>query len=158
MSTPDLGEWYAYYTSASKPPHIARESLLPALAVEVGLTPPPPPSYAQATKDTVTPSKPLFELSPQATKCVAILAILAATIALSVLNRNNGSLQNILQQIVQIIGQYLLKTSLAVRSASVQMLSSVEEIGSSALHATRLGDPLGKVKDWGGDFKAAVLG
>lgn len=170
MSTSDLAAWYAYYTSsssssskASTSTKIPREDLIAALSAEVGL--PPPPSYAQAT--LLAPSKPStssFVLSPAAMKWAAILTVLAGTIALSIHNSDNASFQNLLQQIIQIVGQYVLKTTLAVRSASIQMLASVEEFGTKALastgdgglHALRVGRE--RVGEWGGDFKAAVLG
>ncbi|BEI82162.1 hypothetical protein CcaverHIS002_0300300 [Cutaneotrichosporon cavernicola] len=117
MSDSDLANWYAYYSSTA-PPTVARDALIAALATEVGLSQLPPLH--------------LF------LKWTAVLCVLVAILALSVINRDNGALQSILQQIVQIIGQYLLKTSLFVQNASIKLIAGAEAWGS-ALQATRIG-------------------
>lgn len=150
MPASDLASWYTYYTSTSSSPSIAREALIAALAAEVGLTPPPPPSYAQATSAPVQIAKPSpsFTPSPAFLKWAAVLGVLAAILALSVINRDNTALQSILQQIIQIIGQYLLKTSLFVQNASVKMIAGAEAWGS-ALRATRIGTVRIENPGWG---------
>ncbi|KLT39537.1 hypothetical protein CC85DRAFT_288452 [Cutaneotrichosporon oleaginosum] len=140
MSASELTGWYGYYTSASTPPPRERQTLIAALTAEIGLSPPPPPSYAQATTPMQVVAKPVVSLAPSPVflKWAAVLGVLVAILGLSIVNRDNGALQNILQQIVQIIGQYLLKTSLFVQNASVKMLAGAEAWGS-ALRATRVG-------------------
>ncbi|GMK58010.1 hypothetical protein CspeluHIS016_0500420 [Cutaneotrichosporon spelunceum] len=142
MSDSDLTSWYAYYSS-TPPPTIERDTLVAALTAEVGLSPSHPPSYAQATSTpTQIAAKPEPSLSPSPTflKWAAVLGVLAAILVLSVINRDNTALQSILQQIVQIIGQYLLKSSIFMQNASVKMLAGAEAWGS-ALRATRVGTP-----------------
>ncbi|BEI89960.1 uncharacterized protein CcaverHIS019_0300300 [Cutaneotrichosporon cavernicola] len=140
MSDSDLANWYAYYSSTA-PPTVARDALIAALATEVGLSQLPPPSYAQATSaPSQIAAKRTSSLSPSPVflKWTAVLCVLVAILALSVINRDNGALQSILQQIVQIIGQYLLKTSLFVQNASIKLIAGAEAWGS-ALQATRIG-------------------
>lgn len=175
MSTADLTAWYAYYTSSR--PDLPRAALEGALAAEVGL--PAPPSYAQVlaapadpapvppeestaasavavSKGAPTPETghKTLSLPPGVVKGLAVAVIVAVLLGVSVRYSDNGSVQTLLQQLVQILGQYVLKSGAFVYQSSVRLLEHAADTGSEWLQRVPPLNPFLTNDD--GEFKTQV--
>lgn len=178
MSMQDLTSWYAYYTSSR--PDLSRGQLTAALCAEVGLS--APPSYMQAVaapsasssvivptptpsaapaknsvakkkkKAVAPPAQRTVTLSPTALKWIGIFVMIGGLLALSVRYSDNGNVQQMLQQILNILGQYVLKSGLFVYQSSLRLLDKAEDYTS---------DLWQHVPSWGsnhgGEFKTQVI-
>lgn len=156
MSTQDLSSWYAYYTSSR--PDLSRGQLTAALGAEVGLSAPPPYTQAVAApsasssviaptptpsaaptnnsvskkekKSVSPPAQRTVTLSPTALKWIGIIVMIIGLLALSVRYSDNGNVQQMLQQLLNILGQYVLKSGLFVYQSSLRLLDKAEDYGS----------------------------
>lgn len=178
MSTQDLSSWYAYYTSSR--PDLSRGQLTAALGAEVGLSAPPPytqavaappasssviaptptpsaappvqsNSVAKKEKKAAPPPQRTVTLSPTTAKWAVIFALIGGLLALSVRYSDNGSVQQMLQQLLNILGQYVLKSGMFVYQSSLRLLDKAEDYGS---------DLWQHVPGWGnhgGEFKTQVI-
>lgn len=181
MSTQDLSSWYAYYTSSR--PDLSRGQLTAALGAEVGLSPPPsytqavtapsasssviapaPTPSAAPTTNSVSkkekkavvpqPSQRTVTISPTAAKWIGIFVMIVGLLALSVRYSDNGNVQQMLQQLLNILGQYVLKSGLFVYQSSLRLLDKAEDYGSDLWQHV---PSWGGSSHGGGEFKTQVI-
>lgn len=158
----------------SSPPPYAQAVLAPSSASTIAAAPTPstsaPPAPTKSTaapsnsnnsaaKKTPAPSPPppprTVTLSPTTVKWAVIFALIGGLLAMSVRYSDNGSVQQMLQQLLQILGQYVLKSGLFVYQSSLRLLEHAEDYGSEMWqHVPR---PWGDSASHGGEFKTQVI-
>lgn len=105
-------------------------------------------------QSTAPPPQRTVTLSPTAVKWIGIFVMIGGLLALSVRYSDNGNVQQMLQQLLQLLGQYVLKSGLFVYQSSLRLLDKAEDYGSELWqHVPSMPGIWGD----GGEFKTQVI-